>query len=33
MWSNNTGDVKIEGGGGDEIEVFTIMNGHEDYRR
>ena len=28
MWSNNTGDAKIEGGG--QIEVFKILNGHEN---
>ena len=27
MWSNNTGDAKIEG---DQIEVFKILNDHED---
>ena len=27
MWSNNTGDAKIEG---DKIEVFVILNGHEN---
>ena len=27
MWSNNTGDAKIEG---DQIEVFKILNGHEN---
>ena len=26
MWSNNTGDAKIEG---DQIEVFKILNGHD----
>ena len=29
MWSNNTGYAKIEGGG-DQIEVFKILNGHEN---
>ena len=28
MWSNDTGDAKIEGG--DQIEVFKILNGHEN---
>ena len=27
MWSNNTGDAKIEG---DQIEVVKIFNGHEN---
>ena len=27
MWSNNTGDAKIEG---DQIEVLKILNGHEN---
>ena len=27
MWSNNTGDTKIEG---DQIEVFKILNGHRN---
>ena len=27
MWSNNTGDAKIEG---DIIDVFNILNGHEN---
>ena len=27
MWSNNTGDAKIEGG---QIEVFKMLNGHEN---
>ena len=27
MWSNNTGDAKIEG---DQLEVFTILNGPEN---
>ena len=27
MWSNNIGDAKIEG---DQIEVFKILNGHEN---
>ena len=27
MWSNNTGDAKIEGG---QMEVFKILNGHEN---
>ena len=31
MWSNNTGDVKIEGGG--QIEVFKILNVHENIDR
>ena len=26
MWSNNTGEARIEG---DQIEVFNILNGHE----
>ena len=26
MWSNNIGDAKVE----DQIEVFKILNGHED---
>ena len=30
MWSNNTGDAKIEGG---QIEVFKILNGHENIDR
>ena len=25
MWSNNTGDAKIEG---DQIDVFKLLNGH-----
>ena len=28
MWSENTGDANIEGGGG-QIQVFKILNGHE----
>ena len=28
MWSNNTGDAKIEGGS--HIEVFKILNGQEN---
>ena len=28
MWSNNTGDAKIGGGG--QIEVFKMLNGHEN---
>ena len=28
MWSYNIGDAKIEGG--DQIKVFTILNGHEN---
>ena len=28
MWSNNTGDANIEGG--DQIEVFKILNDHEN---
>ena len=28
MWFNNTGGSKIEGGG--QIEVFIILNGHEN---
>ena len=27
MWSNNIGDATIEG---DQIEVFKILNGHEN---
>ena len=27
VWSNNTGDAKIEGV---QIEVFKILNGHEN---
>ena len=27
MWSNNTGDAKIEGV---QIEVFKILNGHDN---
>ncbi len=27
MWSNNTGDAKMEG---DQIDVFKLLNGHEN---
>ena len=29
MWSNNTGDAKIEGGG-EQIEVVKLLDGHEN---